>query len=190
MRPLLAFATGVTVVAGLRLLPSPPGDPLPGPAQVAAEISQLAAEAPPLQAAAFADGRIDAHEYRQAVAARVACALAGAGRAVEVVGPEPVASGRLLTWRYRVAGGPDPAVSRRRSALRFGVLASIERAWRLSALPQGKTRRAETARLASCLEGHGVEVEGSGVGAVLRAAAQAPLPVGDCIGRHAVLFGL
>jgi hypothetical protein len=66
----------------------------------------------------------------------------------------------------------------------------VERAWQLSVLPQGDARRAEAGALRSCLKGRGVDVDGVGVVAVLEAAATAAVPVGSCVDRHAVLFGL
>jgi hypothetical protein len=193
MHRLLAFAFGVAVVVALRLIPSPAAaeaDPLPGPTEVAMEVSRLVAKAPPGQGWAFADGQVDASEYRQAVAARVACVTADVGRAVEVIGPDPVAGGRLLTWRYRVSGDRNPAVALADRRCAFQHSAAIERAWRLTTVPQGSARRTETAGLALCLENLGVQVEDSGVRAVLQAAAEAPVSVAGCVDRHGVLFGL
>lgn len=191
MRRLLAFSVGVaTVVAGRAFLREPAGDPLPGPAEVRTTLRQLARQAPLRQRAAFADAHIDAAEYRAAVFARLECVQTRLDRSVEVHGPDPLAGGRLLIWRYRVEGDLDPRVGATDHQCAKEISGSIERAWRLEILPQGQSRAREVAQFAACLRRHSVPLDGHGVSAVLAGAAQADVPVGECADAHAVLFDL
>lgn len=191
MNRVLAFAVGVGVVVALRGLaaPSPSRDPLPDGAAVRASIRHLAHSAPPAQRHAFADGRIDAAEYRNALLARIDCLRSSGGAGLKISGPRPLARGRLLTWHYRSPGdGAEASEIDRTCAAELSD--SIERGWQLEIVPQGKARQQEVAQLATCLDQTGVSLRKSDVRSVLARAANAELPVGACLDEHAVLFNL
>lgn len=190
MKRLLAFAVGVGATIALRgLAPESARDPLPDRAAVRDSIRHLGQSARPAQRHAFADGRIDAPEYRKAVFARIECLRSRGGSDIEILGPAPLAGGRLLTWHYRTAGdGAEASELDRACATELSD--SIERGWRLAIVPQGQARRQEVARLTTCLRQAGVPLRKSDVRSVLIGAANAELPVGACVDEHAVLFNL
>ena len=190
MKRLLAFAAGVGVTIALRgFALDSPRDPLPDRAAVRVSIRHLGQSARPAQRHAFADGRIDAAEYRNAVFARIECLRSRAGSGIEILGPAPLARGRLLTWHYRSPGdGAEASELDRVCAAELSD--SIERAWQLEVVPQGEARRREVAQLATCLGQAGVSLRESDVQSVLTGAASAELPVGACADKHAVLFNL
>jgi hypothetical protein len=190
-RSTAGFVAGALVVlAGHHLAPSPrSSDPLPDRGHADATIRVLARQANGLQRVAFTDGRIDRAEYQAAVAERVRC-VEDQLHDVDVRGSEETADGRLLSWRYRVPGGPSATLADVDSRCAAGLSAQIERAWALEVLPQGTARRREVAHLAACLTDHGVALRGSGLKSVLAAAGGASVDIGDCVRPHAVLFGL
>lgn len=190
MRRLLAFAIGVIAVLGGRAAyPGPPDDPFPGPSEVRELILRLGREAPPRQVAAFADNRIDASEYHTAVSSRIACLSRRAGPGIDIAGPAPLAGGRLITWHYRVPEGAADAATDFDRACASEHSDSIERAWKLTMVPQGESRRREVGKFVACLRGLGMTLDG-GIRSVLAAAVDAEVPVGRCVDDHAVLFDL
>lgn len=104
--------------------------------------------------------------------------------------PFAVANGRLLAWRYRVDGGPDPILADLDRRCGAAHSAAIERAHRLLAIPHGSERASQAKALRACLRRHGIAVSSSGLATLLRAANEADVPVGECLDRHAVLFGV
>lgn len=190
MKRLLAFAVGVGVTIALRgFTPDAPRDPLPDRAAVRVSIRHLGQSARPAQRHAFADGRIDAAEYRNAVLARIECLRSRGGSGIEILGPTPLAGGRLLTWHYR-SPGEGAEASELDRACAEELSDSIERGWQLEIVPQGQARRQEVAQLATCLGQAGVSLRENDVRSVLTGAANAELPVGACMDEHAVLFNL
>ena len=190
MRRLLAFAMGAAIALVLgRLELHSPRDPLPDRSAVRASIRRLGHTAPPAQRTAFADDRIDAEEYRVAVIARIECMRSKGGSFIDILGPAPIAGGRLLSWHYRSPGdGEEASESDRMCAA--GLSDAIERGWKLEAVPQGQARRREVTQLAACLRQAGVDLTESDVRSVLTAAVSAEVPVGECVDQHAVLFDL
>lgn len=190
MKRLLAFAIGVgvtIVLQGFALNSS--RDPLPDAAAVRGSIRHLSQTAPPAQRHAFADGRVDAAEYRTAVLARIECLQSRVGSGIEIFGPVPLARGRLLTWHYRSPGDVEGASELDRMCA-AELSDSIERGWQLEIVPQGQARRQEVAQLATCLGQAGVTLRASDVQSVLTGAANSEIPVGACMDDHAVLFNL
>lgn len=193
MRRLVAFIIGVLAVPATAVLASAgggPADPLPTRAAIDAEVARLDRMAPAAQAAALADGEVSVAEYHAAIAARLACVRNGFAGLLEVVGPFAVANGRLLAWRYRVDGGPDPILADLDRRCGAAHSAAIERAHRLLAIPHGSERASQAKALRACLRRHGIAVSSSGLATLLRAANEADVPVGECLDRHAVLFGV
>jgi hypothetical protein len=193
MRPVLAFLAGATVVVVLTAAAATrpgasQGDPLPDPADIAAEIATLAATAPPSQQPALADRFVDDAEYHRAVEQRLACVVASRPE-VEVVGPRPTAQG-FLRWRYRLLGGPDPTITQVDRRCAASQSNAVERAYRLGRIPLGAARRAAANDLKRCLVASGVVASGDGVNDVLAAAGSAPVPVAHCLDRHENLVGL
>ena len=190
MKRLLAFAVGVGVTIALPgFALDSPRDPLPDRAAVRDSIRHLGQSARPAQRQAFADGRIDAGEYRNAVFARVECLRSRGGSGIEILGPAPLARGRLLSWHYRTPGdGAEASKLDRMCAAELSD--SIERGWQLEIVPQGQARRQEVAQLVRCLRQAGVPLQERDVRSILTGAAAAELPVGACLDEHAVLFNL
>ena len=190
MKRPLAFVVGVGVTIALQgFAEDSPRDPLPDRGAVRDSIRHLGLDTRPAQRVAFADGRIDQTEYRNAVFARIECLRSRGGPGIEIFGPAPLARGRLLTWHYRTPGdGVEASELDRVCAAELSD--SIERGWQLEIVPQGQARRQELAQLATCLDHAGVSLRESDVRSVLTRAANAELPVGTCLDEHAVLFNL